>query len=364
MIAEVSNPIAFLMIGTVLPNRDLERLATFTPIQQDLELALDFVEMIPHMSLNLIELLLPMLFKGVAKQETQQAIRVEFSEGSVALPLLLWLMRNYHTDVDIQGVVSAKMLSTQSLTAMDAGETGDRLTLRHLIERQFEDFNWLLKLAEQLDSYALHTFFDRIRDTEGNWEPPIKRAIIAQMVKAYPDLVTATSEEPVAEKQRFTSWRTFQERMEQRRKLVEEEIPANAQDINQARSYGDLSENFEYESAKNQQRILLKKQAEMDAELKSMKGTDFADATTNKVGMGTSVTLLIAERPVVYHILGEWDSDEQRRIIPVQSRLAQALVGRDVGDVVQVPYESGTVDAVVSVISELPAEIKDWAMGR
>ena len=146
--------------------------------------------------------------------------------------------------------------------------------------------------------------------------------------------------------------------------MVEEEIPANAHDINQARGYGDLSENFEYESAKSQQRILLKRQQDLDADIKAMKGTDFADAETDKVSAGTAVTLSMAGQENTYYVLGEWDSDEALRIIPSQGRLAHALLGRAVGDAVRVPYDSGEADATIAAIAPLPASIQEWMAGR
>jgi len=214
----------------MLPARDLERLAVTIPVETELDLAMDYVEMIPKMSLNLCDVMLPKLLVGVARQETQQAIRFEFSEGDVSLALLLWLTRHY-TDESMKDVVSPTMLSTMCLAAIDISEMGERLTLRHYIERQFNDETWLAQLAAQLPPDALRTMFDRIRDTDGNWEPPTKRAIIARLTKLYPELATVSEEVLPVAQEHFTSWRSYNARLEQRRKLVEEDLPANASDI-------------------------------------------------------------------------------------------------------------------------------------
>jgi transcription elongation GreA/GreB family factor len=95
------------------------------------------------------------------------------------------------------------------------------------------------------------------------------------------------------------------------KKLVEVDLPKNSHDIAVARSYGDLRENFEYQAAKDLQRQLLQRQAEMQIELKTVKGTDFADAPCNKVGSGTTVVL---RRPTAATVRTPfWEVGQRRR---------------------------------------------------
>ena len=60
-------------------------------------------------------------------------------------------------------------------------------------------------------------------------------------------------------------------------------MPQNNRDIAEARSYGDLRENFEYQAAKQQQATLLQRLSVMDADLRQVKGSDFAGAATDTV---------------------------------------------------------------------------------
>jgi len=260
------------------------------------------------------------------------------------------------------------MLATQCMTALDAQETGECLRLQHQIARRFEDEAWLENLAGQLDDVSRTALFERIRSMDGTWEPAKQRAIIAHLIRLYPELserrAVTTRHEAAAAKPRLTSWRSYNARMEQRRKLIEEELPANAHDINTARGYGDLRENFEYQTAKERQRELLKKNADLDADIKAVKGTDFALIATDKAGMGTTVTVTIAEKPLTFHILGEWDSDEALRIISCRSRVAQSLEGKVVGDTVSLPYDSGEATGAVTAVTALPQPIVDWVMSR
>ena len=350
-----------------LSPRDLERLLALLPFEADANLSECFVEVIPRMNSLLLGILLPKLLQGNARQETQDALRFEFTSGRVALPLLLWLT-THHGDPEVAPVITPVMLATQCLTALDAEETGESLRLQHQIARRFEDEAWLTALVAQLDDVSRTALFERVRFMDGSWEPAKQRAIIAHLIHLYPELserrVVTAHAEAVAAKPRLTSWRSYNARMEQRRKLIEEELPANAHDINTARGYGDLRENFEYQTAKDRQRELLKKNADLDADIKAVKGTDFALVATDKAGMGTTVVVTIADKPLTFHILGEWDSDEALHIISCRSRVAQSLDGKLPGDSVTLPYDSGEATGTVTSVAALPTPIIDWVMSR
>jgi transcription elongation GreA/GreB family factor len=70
--------------------------------------------------------------------------------------------------------------------------------------------------------------------------------------------------------------------------LVTKRIPQNRQDIQIARSYGDLRENFEYKSAKEQQRVLSRQKSEVERDLARARGTDFSETKGDQVGIGTT----------------------------------------------------------------------------
>lgn len=139
------------------------------------------------------------------------------------------------------------------------------------------------------------------------------------------------------------------------------DLPKNSHDISVARSYGDLRENFEYQAAKDLQRHLLQRQAEMQMELKQIKGTDFNDATADKVGPGTTVVLRMADNSHrTYSILGEWDSARHLNIISNKTRLALCLEGKVAGDQVQIPSQDGEEAAVVEAVLPLDPAVRDW----
>jgi transcription elongation GreA/GreB family factor len=183
------------------------------------------------------------------------------------------------------------------------------------------------------------------------------------MTKVAPELkqLIVVKESSVAEI-RLTSIRSYAEREEAYNKLVNEEIPKNAQDIEVARGYGDLRENFEYQSAKDEQRALLKKQETMEAELKAVKATDFANVPADEVRAGTTVTLTLASgEEVSYTILGEWDNDSSRNVISCKTKLAVNMIGKKAGETFEISDAEGNVSiATVKAVNALSSEMLDW----
>jgi transcription elongation GreA/GreB family factor len=142
--------------------------------------------------------------------------------------------------------------------------------------------------------------------------------------------------------------------------LVNVEIPENAREIATARSYGDLRENAEYQMAKEKQHTLISKQEQMNRTLRLLKATDFASATTEKVQMGTSVTINLNGQTLTYTILGELDSDEALNIISCRSRLAEALLNKTAGEEVVIPTVNGPAKAKIVTIAPINDAVKAW----
>ena len=87
------------------------------------------------------------------------------------------------------------------------------------------------------------------------------------------------------------SWESLERRNNEYRELVDKKIPANSQEIAIARSYGDLRENHEYKAAKEMQKLLMRRKGELEAQLVRARGTDFANAKTDVVSIGTIVNV-------------------------------------------------------------------------
>ena len=116
-----------------------------------------------------------------------------------------------------------------------------------------------------------------------------------------------------------------------------------AEKIKVARSFGDLSENAEYDEAMNEQAKLEATIAKLEASLRNAKILDETAINTEVVHIGSKVTLfdVAFDKEVNYHILGK--SDIEKGVISDQSPLGAALMGKGVGDVVDVNTPSGKV---------------------
>ena len=165
-----------------------------------------------------------------------------------------------------------------------------------------------------------------------------KRSLLARIVKSYPAIQTLiTGEQSKQESHLLVSWESLERRKIEYRELVEKKIPANSREIAVARSYGDLSENHEYKAAKEMQKLLMKRKADLETQLVRARGTDFAAARIDVASIGTIVhaTDLATNQPEHFTILGAWDSDPEKNVVSYLSPVAQALLGHKTGDEVE-----------------------------
>ena len=164
-----------------------------------------------------------------------------------------------------------------------------------------------------------------------------------------------------------TSLRSYREREAQLNKILQEDMPKNRNDIQAAKEFGDLSENFEYETARNMERQLITRMENLRRELASAKIYDF-DVTpdlSNGVTIGCRVTIAYntGENRCIA-ILGAWDFDERLDIVSSRGNLAECLYGAQPGDTVSLPdpdFDGEYLEAVVQSVEPLTDEIRAWA---
>lgn len=126
----------------------------------------------------------------------------------------------------------------------------------------------------------------------------------------------------------------------QRLKTVERPEVIDA--IEEARAHGDLSENAEYHAAKERQGQIEATIADLEDRLSRAVVIDPKDLSGDKVVFGATVTLLDEDdKPVVYQIVGQMEADAKKGRISYNSPLGRALIGRKVGDDVEVTVPSG-----------------------
>lgn len=131
---------------------------------------------------------------------------------------------------------------------------------------------------------------------------------------------------------------------EELKRMIREERPKVIQDIAEARSHGDLSENAEYDAAKNRQGFIEGRIQELQDKLARAYVVDLSNLKPEKVVFGATVTLYDTanEEEVSYKIVGEEEADIKCGKISCTSPVGKALIGHKLDDSVKIKVPSGT----------------------
>ena len=89
--------------------------------------------------------------------------------------------------------------------------------------------------------------------------------------------------------------------------------------------------------AKDEQKILLARQSELQSDIMRSKPTDFSDTPTDSIGIGSIVQLVdqSTSEEHIYTVLGAWDSDPDNNILSYLTPLGQMLLGKKIDDIVE-----------------------------
>ncbi|MEK2645678.1 transcription elongation factor GreA [Bdellovibrio sp. BCCA] len=127
------------------------------------------------------------------------------------------------------------------------------------------------------------------------------------------------------------------------KKLLLEERPSVIRAIEEARAQGDISENAEYESAKERQAMIEGRIAEIQGKLAGAEVVDTSAIKADRVVFGAYVKIVDteSEEEFNYQIVGVDESDVKQGMISILSPLARALIGKKEGDTVTVQSPKG-----------------------
>ena len=126
-----------------------------------------------------------------------------------------------------------------------------------------------------------------------------------------------------------------------------------AEQIKVARGFGDLSENSEYDEAKNEQGKLYSRIAELEEILQHVVIVDESNGSTNEVTIGCTVTVTSVEdgkTSFTFKIVGSQEANPMHRIISEESPFGKALLGKKEGDTAEVEAPNGTKAYTVTKI--------------
>ena len=145
----------------------------------------------------------------------------------------------------------------------------------------------------------------------------------------------------------------------ERKHIVDDEIPQNAEDLGRAASFGDISENAEYSAALEKQERLMRKLREVSDDLDKARILDVDEISTDQVVIGTKVRAknTSSGKEETFILLGPWDADIDRGIISYLAPVGRGLLGHKVGDKAEIELPDGKVSYEVLGIEVAPDEL-------
>lgn len=351
-----------------LPVRDISAFLSLLMEHSASVTAPVLLDMLPCQPFSIMDTIAGILREKGYQNECKE--RLAGCLGDVAAPALVvdWAWRRYGQTDEWLKLEPADLL-LQAVDVMERDLSGEELRAQNDLRSRLESSDTLADMLGLISAGQREALVQRINSAR-LWDTGSRRSVLARIIKLYPEVQTVLSneaaEEELPEMQRVTSWRSYRERQEMLRDIVEREIPENSKEIGVARSYGDLRENFEYQAAKDRQRLLMQRQAGLEQDLKEVQGTDFKEVKYDRVVPGVCVVLTNEEggQPRRLAILGEWDRDERLGVISNKSRIGKALIGQAVGYEVLLPDEHNPDGAEkkmrISAIEPLSDDIRRW----
>ena len=289
----------------------------------------------------------------------ESALAKAIADRSISSEALIWLAKE-------RGGPFPTLFTAELLTAIFSALERDLLNEKRgsrLRDLLLDDTSLLGELLEKATPDVVRNAMRRLMLSPA-YQDLDKRSLLGRFVKLFPEMQSLLGGEEQQEESDdgvlTVSWPSLERRKAAYEHLVQVEIPQNVRDIQVAREQGDLRENFGFKAAKEQQRVLARRKSEAERDLARARGTNFENPDTSKVSIGTTVTLRRdgQNQPERYSILGAWDSAPELGIVSYKAGIGQALLGRKVGDQIELPTEQGSQTAeIVSIAPFTDLEI-------
>ncbi len=275
------------------------------------------------------------------------------TEQNLRAPVLLWIVKNRHSKKFaklLNDLISPRLLGAiffaidyEALQASSAR----RIPLADILS---EDVDLIPDLLSTADPETARDLANTLMLNQG-FEELTKKSLLARFIKIFPkiqSLVAADAESK--EEQLLVSRESYDRKVQEYETIKSEKIPENKAAIATAREHGDLKENSEYKMAKQDQQVLMAQKTLLERDLGRARVTDFKDASTDQVGIGTIVTVKngATGATTTYTILGAWDGDPDKSIISYKTALGAALLGKKAGEVATV--KSGSTEEDYAVV--------------
>jgi len=263
------------------------------------------------------------------------------AEQNLRAPVLHWIVKNRNSKkfAKILGDLVSPRLLSAIFYAIDY-EALQAASARRipLADSLSEDSDLIPDLLQTASGETARDLAHTLLLNQG-FEDLTKKSLLARFIKLYPSISTVlTGENEAKEEQLLVSRESYERKREEYETIISKKIPDNSKAIASAREHGDLKENSEYKMAKQDQQVLMAQKTQLEKDLSRARISDFKEATLEIVGVGSvvEVTLGSTGKNARYTLLGAWDSVPEQNIVSYKTPLGQALVGKKVGDTVNV----------------------------
>ncbi len=333
----------------------LQRIPELRTTRLDLTLTKLIAEEEPRLSSILPKL--PASKERRVLQALPAALGPRWTERALKLmqQMLLWLCKDRERWSDL---ITPDLLNA-ILSAIERDQHNESVRSTRLQDLLLDDQKLIADMFYGVDVNLARDAVRRLMLTPV-FDELTKRSLLARIIKLYPELETIVTGAQREEKTEtfVVSWSSLHRRKAEYEELVKKKIPENTKEIALARSYGDLSENFEFKAAKQMQAVLMRRKTELEQALHNARGTAFEIPDISQVSIGTVVSVRDEDSgsEETYTILGAWDSDPERHIISYKTAIGQALLGHKLGEVVLLNTDHGTSRFAIISIEPTPRD--------
>ncbi|NBV48005.1 MAG: hypothetical protein EBR95_02905 [Verrucomicrobia bacterium] len=282
-------------------------------------------------------------------QELAEAVATRFAQWletrELRAPVIIWIIKNRDSKkyAPIVGRLITPSLLGAILSSIDTesleSNSTARIPLANELIKDKELIANILTPAEgkKADSETIFDLTRTMMSSQG-FDEMTKKALLSRLAKIEPHVQRLAkskhSGSEAEEKELLVSKASKEVKERELEDIVKVRLPAVKEAIQIAKEHGDLKENSEYKMARQDHDTLAARRAELDALLKKARVTDFSEAKTDAISVGSSIVLRRGsdQTEFAYDILGAWDGEPEKNILSYISPLAKQFLNHKAGE--------------------------------
>lgn len=282
-------------------------------------------------------------------QDLAEAVATRFSQWletrELRAPVIIWIIKNRDSKkyAEIVGRLITPSLLGAILASIDTesleSNSTARIPLANELIKDKELIANILTPAEgkKADSETIFDLTRTMMSSQG-FDEMTKKALLSRLAKIEPHVQRLAkskhSGSEAEEKELLVSKASKEVKERELEDIVKVRLPAVKEAIQIAKEHGDLKENSEYKMARQDHDTLAARRAELDALLKKARVTDFTEAKTDTISVGSSIILRRGsdQTEFAYDILGAWDGEPEKNILSYISPLAKQFLNHKAGE--------------------------------